>query len=140
MALLRAKPGSDLSLVIRFVARVAEPDLTLLSTAIELSRADTTILSGEVSLTPSDVDAISRALVDVCSDASRAFFFVSTDYDFHIDARSHDWQPDDDISFGFWIGEPYDLMTGFKFVVTAEDLREFAVQLDGEGEAAAQDL
>ncbi|MBI4302549.1 MAG: hypothetical protein HY664_08080 [Chloroflexi bacterium] len=34
-----------------------------------------------------------------------------------------------DVAIGFWVGEPYDLMQGYRFVVYAADLCQFATDL-----------
>ena len=89
-------------------------------------------MTAQVMLAPSDIREIGEGLNEVCASQRRRFFFTNIDYDFHIDAESLEWQPDDDISVGFWHGEPYDLMRGFKFVVRAQDLSGFALALVAE--------
>ena len=101
-------------------------------TQIEFRCGATTYLSSTVALTVDDLAEVRLALEDVASGRREHFIVDSTDADFALVAERAPSQGD--IFLGFWVGEPYNLMQGYRFVSTTAAVKEFVGHLkDDEG-------
>jgi hypothetical protein len=126
MAILRAKTGV-VEMVLRPYRISEEGDPTWILTQLEVTQGGTKLMSTVLSLTKQDLARLRTYLTDVSAGRRRDFALTTTDYDLIIEARIMDGK--DDVSIGFWTGEPYGLMHGYRFMVQIADLQPFAIEL-----------
>jgi hypothetical protein len=125
MAILWDTSGSQTQLVLTPL-RVEEPYLTL---QLELFQAGERLLSEPVGLEKEDLVAMQEGIRGVCSGRLANYRWWSLDFDFAFDldtamiGSSH-------VAVGFWVGEPYVLMKGYRFVALQASVEEFGTELD----------
>lgn len=87
------------------------------------------IASAMISLTDNDMAEV----IENCRlalDTEREFSFTSTDEDFILTITSGSLPAD--VYVSFWVGEPYQLMRGWRFVAPRAELKAFGDQLRDE--------
>ena len=126
MAVLRDKTG-DVALTLRPYRVTEDGEPTWILTQLELRRDGAKLLSTTFSITRDDLAALRDGLNDFSAACREAFALTTTDEDFvlHVQRR----ESPGDIAIGFWTGEPYALMKGYRFVAVADELERFAGEL-----------
>lgn len=134
MAILRGKSGHT-ELVLR-PYRIAEKGKpTWVSVVFELKQQGVARLATILSLTLEDLSELRTGFHMIAAEISESFTLETMDGDLILMIQR--LEIEDDIAVGFWVGEPYDLMTGFRFMVSAEALRHFASELLADESALA---
>ena len=83
-----------------------------------------------MSLTEDDLTQLSQGLAGLPATSRGEFALTGTDENIYVRA---DPAPGlEDVYLGFWMGEPYDVMTGHRVVVSRDELRHFATALGKE--------
>lgn len=134
MAVLRGKTG-DVALTLRPYRVSEEGEPTWLLTELELRQDGAKLLSTTFSITRDDLVALRAGLNDVAAACQDAFALTTTDEDFVLELKRRD--SPGDIAVGFWTGEPYALMRGYRFVAVSDDVERFAGELHFDEHAAA---
>jgi hypothetical protein len=129
MAQLFAK-DLGIALELRPGSIVDTEDPIWLSMLLELTAFGTKRISDTVSIAAGDVIELEAEINKLSEGSVQKLTFESSDYDLIFEISWMGEQPD--LSFGFWIGEPYQLMHGFRFVTTLENLCGFAANLRTE--------
>lgn len=129
MAILYGK-GADVQMGImpHRVAEESEP--ILIWTKVELKFENNTLLSNAITLTVGDLDEI-EALALVVVGRQREEAVMSTlDEDFRMEVSGNPGRSD--VHVGFWVGEPYELMKGYRFVSSVQDVERFVRDLKAD--------
>ncbi len=134
MATMHAKTAS-LEMTLRPYRIAGEGHPTWIRTRLELRRNDGVLLSTTLSVTKEDLAEL-QALVREVVTATRSEFSITTmDEDLIIEVRRV--ESPNDVAIGFWTGEPYDLIVGYRFVVGMSDLAQFATDIRADEESVA---
>lgn len=131
MAVLHAKTG-EVAMTFRpyQVAEKGQP--TWVRTELKLSAGARELLSTTLNVTTDDLAELRARLKDLSPERCAQCYVSTTDDDFVLLAEVLNWSRDvsnGDVSIGFWTGEPYGLMRGYRFVTRANDVEHFAEQL-----------
>lgn len=132
MAVLRGKAGT-LDFMLRPYKISDEGEPTWILVQLELDKDGAELLSTTVSLTRDDLVELATLLNEVADNRRTDFSMATTDDDFIVTVQRMSFP--EDVSVGFWVGEPYELMKGFRFVVAAEAVKQFARDLHLEEQA-----
>lgn len=97
-------------------------------TYVEVKRSGKAIMSTTLSVTMDDLGEMRAQLTSVAAGKIESVCIKTMDDDFvmcaeNLEAQGH-------IAVGFWIGEPYEFMQGFRFVAEAENVLRFVDLLD----------
>jgi hypothetical protein len=88
------------------------------------------LLYSQVSVTPNDLSEIASGLISVTDGQNGLAYKTSFDCDLVVAFEGPaECVGAGDIGIGFWTGEPYQLMKGYRFVATKEAVRQFAEDL-----------
>jgi hypothetical protein len=129
MAVLRAKV-IDMQLILT-PYRVTDPGQpTWLATQLVAKRDGNDLLSTTLSLTRDDLAELRSRIELIINDTLDEFVMTNSDEDLVVNISKA--AAEGDVTVGFWFGEPYDLMTGYRFVVQQQSLREFTDALREE--------
>ena len=134
MAVLSATT-CDVELILRPYRIADEGQPTWILTQLELRQDGGTLLSTSLSVTAEDLAELRAGLCDVAAGCREEFAITTTDDDFVLEARR--LGSPGDIAIGFWTGEPYALMQGYRFVAAADEVGRFADALQSDGRAIA---
>jgi hypothetical protein len=129
-------PKTD-ELVFTLTPRETEEDTNPLwiRTVLELRRGSQLLNAESFTLTLADYEELLRGMRQAAEDGRR-FEMTGTDQNFHISIAPAGGRGD--VSLGYWLGEPYVLMHGYRFVVPSPRMREFVSALEGELEQAVR--
>jgi hypothetical protein len=126
VATLNAKTG-DVDLILRPYRLAEEGEPTWLATQLEVKQEGRTIFSTTLSLTSGDFEELGSGLVSVAIGKTKTFALTTMDDDLVIEMGKGELEGD--VFVGFWAGEPYGLMTGYRFITLAGSLKAFADEL-----------
>jgi hypothetical protein len=127
MARLKSLAGSELTLSPRGIEEVGNP--TWIASFIAFSHKGRVLKSETAALTLDDLHEIEKGINGAAA-KGKEFSLVSSDDNFIID--SHSVASSEDMALSFWLGEPYQLMTGYRFIVRRTALAQFAAELSEE--------
>ena len=105
-------------------------------TYVEVKRSGKAIMSTTLSVTMDDLGEIRGQLTSVAAGKIDSVYITTIDDDFVMCARI--LEAHGHIAVGFWIGEPYEFMQGFRFVARAENVLRFVDHLDVDERTLAQ--
>lgn len=126
MAILSDKSG-EITLTLQ-PYRAAEDGMPAwVLTSLEVQRLAATVLSAVVSITHDDLAELIGSIRDVADGRRREFVLASTDDDFILEV--HPASCAGDFFVGIWVGEPYQLMKGYRFAACRNDLAQFSQAL-----------
>ena len=134
MANLSSKLG-DVSLTLRPYRLSEEGRPTWVLTQLELTHDGRKLMSTTLSVTKDDLVELLFGLRGLLSNGSNSFSITTTDEDLIIQAQTLD--SEGDVAVGYWFGEPYVLMQGYRFVTTTSSLHQFVSDLELEEKAVA---
>lgn len=115
------------SLLLRPYHLLEDGSPTWLSTQLQVRQDRTILLQTTFSLTRDDLDALRSGLGDIVEAIHHTFRLVTSDEDFIFEVQRLD--APGRFGIGFWAGEPFQLMRGYRFVALAPDLLQFANDL-----------
>lgn len=123
MAVLRSKDGS-VELVLRPYQVSDSRTPTWVSIQLSVRQSGKELMSTTVSLTKNDVRDLQLRVHETAAGERANLRFISTDFDFALEVEPMPLPGD--MSLGLWVGEPYELMRGYRFIVDAAGLDRFA--------------
>ncbi len=129
MALLRGKT-EGIQLISKPHRIRREEQIVWICFLFEIKWGTTDYLSYTSYLTQYDLIELRSFLRDISACRRDAFLFSNTDNDFILEAQCSESK--NDIFVGCWVGEPYQLMKGYRFVVVVGDLGSFADELEAD--------
>ena len=94
---------------------------------VEVKQETTVLLATTVSTTRDDLAELRKSLQDVANGYSSGFTINTTDDNLIIEV--HRASSAGDFFVGIWVGEPYELMKGYRIAVQGEDLACFSQEL-----------
>lgn len=86
------------------------------------------LLTASFAMERHQLEETRRALMDIAANRRSSFFMVGWDLDFAFSVDREELGPED-AAIGFWVGEPYQLMKGYRFVAMLEEIGRFAREL-----------
>lgn len=129
MAKLYSK-HSDVTLILQPYRIAEEGDPTWILTQVEINQGGMEHVSTVISITNYDLDDLKKQITQGISDGNGASRVASTDGDFIFELQ------EDPSTLALylivWLGEPYVLMKGFRFVTNNDNLAEFLRQLESD--------
>jgi hypothetical protein len=125
MAILWDTSGSQTQLVLTPL-RTEQPYLI---TQLELFQCGERLLSDTIGLEKEDLVAMQEGIREACIGRMANYRWWGLDFDFAFDLDKS-MVGQDHVAVGFWVGEPYVLMKGFRFVALGVSLEKFATELN----------
>jgi hypothetical protein len=100
---------------------------TWILTQLEFRQQGKSLFSTTINMTLDDLSELAANLQDVALGRLNEFILESTDGDLVIDVRPA--SSIGDFFVGTWVGEPYELMKGYRIVAQGKDLASFSQEL-----------
>jgi hypothetical protein len=129
MATLRAKPEQTF-FDLKPTAIADDDDPIWISVVLELVTAQTTRLRESFSLTVADLRAVIEGSRRIAGGRSETFELTGLDENFYL--RVDPAPSGEEVYVGFWLGEPYQLMRGYRMIASKRELQSFAKDLEME--------
>lgn len=111
-----------------------QDDEDWIKTQFRVSRNGANFLSEELGVMVGDFEEL-RNLLTVGQPGATVNVVAATDGNLIFEAHYGETGPKDQVAIGLWVGEPYDLMKGARFLTKRTSLEEFVERIQREASA-----